>query len=312
MFFALVVAGFVFRGPLVGSVQPGVRQPDVSADALRRSVETICGELTPRWYTPPEDLDRVASWIVERFAETGLEVTEHRYRLIEGEYRNVIATRRGRSPGRPAILIGAHYDAYGKLPGADDNASGVAVLLELARTLPWERPDRTQIFVAFANEEPPLFATEDMGSARFAQMVRDERWSIDLMIALDMLGYYSSEPGSQRYPARWMRLYYPSRGDFLAVVGDLGSGPSIARVKRGLASTSELAIWSFRAPRAIPGVDWSDHYWFRELGYPAVLVTDTGMLRNRNYHRSGDLPDTLDYPRMAEVVQGLHGVLQDE
>ena len=152
---------------------------------------------------------------------------------------------------------------------------GVAVLLELAGTLPEAPPRRTQLFVA-----------------------------------LDLVGYFSDEPGSQTFPLPLLRLYYPSRGDFIAVVGDLTAGRPIKRVKRGMRSLAGIPVLSFRAPRAIPGFDWSDHYWFREHGFAAVLVTDTAMLRNPNYHRSTDLPDTLDFARMAEVVQGLHGVLQ--
>lgn len=288
------------------------RRRPVSAERLEETVRTLCRDFTPRWDMPPEDQGRAADWIAARFRSTGLRVSEQRYRLTKGEYRNVIARREGREPGRGVIVVGAHYDAYGGMPGADDNASGVAVLLELARTLPEQAPLRTQMFVAFANEEPPSFATEDMGSQHFARRLKDDGTKLDLMIALDLVGYFSDEPGSQEYPSPLLRLYYPSAGNFITVVGDMTSGRSIRGVKRGMSSTAKLPVLSFRGPRAVPGIDWSDHYWFREYGLPAVLVTDTAMMRNPHYHMATDLPETLDYKRMAEVVQGLHGVLQDE
>ncbi len=307
----LSLAGYVFRGPMVIRKPSRTSRQPVSAGRLEETVRTLCRDFTPRW-DAPQDLDRVATWIADRLRSTGLRVSEQRYRLARGEYRNIIAQRDGTEPGRGIIVVGAHYDAYGGMPGADDNASGVAVLLELARTLPEPSPQRTQMFVAFATEEPPAFATEDMGSHHFARRLKEEGTKLDLMIALDLVGYFSDEAGSQKYPSPLLRLYYPSAGDFITVVGDLTSGRSIRRVKRGMTSTAELPVLSFRGPRAVPGIDWSDHYWFREYGFPAVLVTDTAMMRNPNYHMATDLPDTLDYRRMAEVVQGLHGILQDE
>ena len=223
----------------------------------------------------------------------------------------MIATRRGSDPDLGAIVIGAHYDAYGEMPGADDNASGVAVLLELTRTLPDQAPRRTWIFVAFANEEPPFFTTEDMGSHHFVRKLIDEGTPVELMIALDLVGYFSDEAGSQRVPLSLLRLYYPSTGNFIGIVGDTGSGRWIRRVKRGMRSANALPVLSFRAPTWVPGVDWSDHYWFRQLGLPGVLVTDTAMMRTPHYHRATDTPETLDYQRMAAVVQALHGVLQE-
>jgi len=307
-----VLLGFVFRGPTVIQRTEEFGRRPVSAQRLEQSVTTLCRDYTPRWYDPAEDLDRAADWVSDRLQETGLPVTEQRYRLPEGEYRNVIATRQGTDSTLGVVIIGAHYDAYGKMCGADDNASGVAVLLELARTLPAAAPERTQIFVAFANEEPPLFSSEDMGSHHYLRRLMEDDVEIDLMIALDLVGYYSDEPDSQSYSSPLLGLYYPSTGNFLAVIGDMGAGTWIKRVKRGLRSTAQLPVFSFRGPRLIPGVTWSDHYWFREFDLPGVLVTDTAMLRNPNYHSKTDLPDTLDYARMAEVVQGLHGVLLDE
>jgi len=309
---AIAVLGFLARGPIVVRPPSGFERRTVSPERLEETVRTLCERFAPRWYSTPDTLDRAAAWIGGGFREAGLEVSEQTYTVAEGVYRNVIAVRRGSAPDRGAVIVGAHYDAYGELPGADDNASGVAVLLELARTLPERQPLRTQFFVAFSNEEPPFFATPDMGSYHFARRLADDDTKIDLMIALDAVGYFSDDPGSQKVPSPLLRLFYPSRGDFIGVVGDMGSGRDIGRVKRGMRSAHALPVLSFRGPTFVPGVDWSDHYWFRKLGLPGVLVTDTAMMRSPHYHRRSDTPETLDYARMAAVVQALHGVLQDE
>jgi Zn-dependent M28 family amino/carboxypeptidase len=309
---ALAALLLLVRGPAVIRTPDGFENRPVSAERLEADVRTLCSDLSPRGYSNTANLDRTADWIVERFRQSDLEVTEQPYRVTEGEYRNVIGARPGTDPDRGVVIVGAHYDAYGELPGADDNASGVAVLLELAGTLPDRAPKRTQLFVAFCTEEPPFFSTPDMGSHHFARKLVDEGTGIDLMIALDLVGYFSDEAGSQRVPGALLRLAYPSRGDFIGVVGDVGAGRWIGRVKRGMRSAGALPVYSFRAPSFVPGVDWSDHIWFRRLGLPGVLVTDTAMMRNPNYHRSTDTPETLDYRRMAAVVQALHGVLQDE
>jgi len=309
---AVVALPLLVRGPAVIRVPDGFESRPVSSERLEADVRRLCSEFSPRSYANHANLDRIAEWIAERFWQAGLEVTEQAYRLNEGEYRNVIGIRSGTDVGRGAVIVGAHYDAYGALPGADDNASGVAVLLELTRTLPDHAPGRTQIFVAFSTEEPPFFATPGMGSHQFARKLLSEGLEVELMIALDLVGCFSDEPGSQNVPGPLLRLAYPSRGNFIGVVGDVGAGRWIRRVKRGMRSANALPVYSFRAPSIVPGIDWSDHIWFRRLDLPGVLVTDTAMMRNPNYHRSTDTPDTLDYDRMAAVVQALHGVLQDE
>jgi len=306
-----IVGAFWVRGPLV------LRSPDpipdiaVSEEQLKESVWYLSVGLRPRWYTNLANLDRASRWIEGKLAETGLEVSTQEFRLHEGTYRNVIARKTGTDQGAGVVIIGAHYDAYGDLPGADDNASGVAVMLELARTLPRGPSRRTQYFVAFSNEEPPNFGTDDMGSARFARKLLEEQTPIDLMITLDLVGYFSDEPGSQHVPLRALGLIYPSKGDFIAVVGDMGAGRWIKKVKVGMMRSAALPVVSFRAPSAMPGVDWSDHLSFRKLNLPGVLVSDTAFLRTPHYHKSTDTIETLDFPRMAKVVKALHGVLYE-
>jgi hypothetical protein len=283
-------------------VQPSVRR-------LRSDVKRLCTEFTPRSYRHIANLDRAAAWIEDEFRAAGLEVETQDYTVREGRYRNVIAVRRGAEDRDSVMVIGAHYDVYGDFPGADDNASGVAVLLELARTLPAEAPRRTQYLVAFSTEEPPFFGSDDMGSYRFAKRLREEGRRVEIMVALDLVGRFSDEPGSQQFPFPGLGLLYPSRGNFIAVVGDLRSGSAIKRVRSGMVATRALPVRSLRGPAAMPGIHWSDHSSFRRFDMPSVLVTDTAYLRNADYHTRDDTPDKLDYERMAKLVIALHGVL---
>ena len=299
------------QGPFVSSQEPPLPTVAVSEARLEKTVRFLADDLRPRWYTDTENLERAAEWIADRFGEARLHVEIQEFTSKDGySFRNVIARREGREPDAAVVIIGAHYDAYGEHPGADDNASGVAVLVELTATLQQQPPRRTQIFVAFAPEEPPFFGSEDMGSMHYARKLRDAGVQIELMVALDLVGYYSDDPGSQRFPVRGMGWLFPDVGDFVAVVGDTGAGPWIKTVKEGFAAADALPMRSFRAPAWIPGVDWSDHRSFRSLGLPGVLVTDTAIMRNPHYHLATDTADTLDYSRMAGVVRGLHGVLR--
>ena len=311
---AIVVAAglagaWIVRGPFSGRVAVRPVEASVSPERLRSTVETLAGQFRTRWITHPETLEAAADWIAEQMRSAGLEVEYQEFNLREGVFRNVVGVRPGVDRSAPILVLGAHYDAYGELPGADDNASGVAGLLELARTLD-APPPRTVHFVAFVNEEPPFFGGDDMGSVRYARKLVELGTDVGLMISIEMIGCFDDAPGSQRYPFRALRWLYPDRGNFLAVVGDLGSTSAIREVKRALLSTGAVPIRSFRGPTWLPGVDWSDHSSFRRAGFRAVMVTDTAFLRNPRYHTRGDTPDTLDYERMAAVVRALHGVLR--
>lgn len=299
-------------GPVIARKEPRLKMTiDVSAERLRNDVVRLAREFVPRDSTNPANLDRAAAWIAAELRGAGLEVEIQTYDARGSFYHNVIGFRAGLEPTAPVRVLGAHYDAYGPHPGADDNASGVAVLLEVVRTLQPEAPRHGQYFVAFSTEEPPFFATSDMGSRRFAERLVERGIAVDLMIALDVVGYFDEAAGSQSFPFPGLGLLYPSRGNFIAVVGDTWAGPWIRQVKQSLLSGSDLMVHSFRGPAFVPGVLWSDHRSFRELGLPGVLVTDTAFLRNRRYHAADDTPETLDYERMADLVRGLQGLLWD-
>jgi hypothetical protein len=303
--------GIMLSGPIVVPRAPVDWEVEVSADRLREAVQTLCTEFTPRDYRNRQNLDRAAEWIARQFRAAGLDVELQDYETTHGRYRNVVAHQPGTRAGTGAVIVGAHYDAFGELPGADDNASGVAVLLELVRTLPQRGVRAPRYFVAFSTEEPPAFGTDDMGSHHFARRLKEREVEIELMISLDLVGYYSDAPGSQDFPFPGLGLLYPRRGNFAAVIGDLGSGGSLLQVKRKMLSTRTIPVHSFRAPAWLAPVHLSDHLSFRRLGLPGVQITDTAFMRNANYHTAGDTPDTLDYERMALLVQALHGVLWD-
>ena len=309
LLFAGALLGMFVTGPVVIRVPALDLQVEPSPDRLRSTVERLCHDDAPRSHDHPENLDRIATWIAGEFGDAGLEVQVQEYGAEQGRFRNVIGRRAGSDASAGAIVIGAHYDAVEGSPGANDNASGVAVLLELIRTLPSVTTERTHYFVAFSTEEPPFFGTDAMGSRVFAAQLDEQDVDVTLMVALDLVGYYSDDPNSQNFPSPLFRLLYPSRGNFVAVIGDARSGEAIDRAKRGMMAAGKLPIHSLRAPVSSGLVHLSDHWSFRRRGMPAVLITDTAFMRYPAYHRADDTPEKLDYERMAELVRSLHGLL---
>lgn len=308
--FVYAVIGLVLTGPVVVRPPRLTLETVVSADRLRADVNRLTADFGPRDFRHGEDLGLAAAWIADELRAAGLEVEERPYQLREGRFVNVVARRPGADPSRGAIVVGAHYDTVRGSPGANDNASGVAALLELARTLPAEPSATTQYFVAFATAEPPFFGSDDMGSARFARSLVDAGVTVELMVSLDSVGYYSDARNTQSYPWSALGIFYPERGNFLAVVGDMQSGDALRTAKTGLSMPRgvDLKIESIRWPGAAR-IMLSDHLSFRRLDLPAVLVTDTGYLRDPAFHARGDTPERLDYERLADVVRAMHGVL---
>lgn len=274
---------------------------------LEAHVRMLSETLFPRDETHPENLDRVAFYIHKQFEQGKGTVSEQHYEVQGKTYRNVIALFGPKTKER--IVVGAHYDTAGERPGADDNASGVAGLLELARLLgATPLPIRVEL-VAYTLEEPPYFRTRQMGSAVHATSLKKEGAAVRAMFSLEMMGYINDTVGSQGFPSPILRAFYPSQGNFIAVVGTLGEGLLVRRVKKAMRGASRLPVYSINAPTFIPGIDFSDQLNYWENGYHALMVTDTAFYRNRAYHTMQDTPERLDYRRMAMVVEGIYAAV---
>lgn len=281
--------------------------PDLTGDVqarLRGHVEFLAGVVGERNSRRYRRLERAREYIEEVFAESGFRIGRDRYQCGGREYRNLVATVPGAASSDPVLVVGAHYDTALGSPGADDNASGVAVLLELARVLRDDPAAASIRWVAFTLEESPHFKTESMGSRVYARRCRRRGDSIRGMISLEMVGYYSDARGSQIHPISLMRWFYPDRGNFIAVAGNFGSRRLVRRLSRLLSAHGDLPVEHIALP-FVPGVDLSDNWSFWQEGYPALMVTDTAFFRNRHYHRSTDLPGTLNYPSMELLVRGM-------
>lgn len=276
---------------------------------LEAHVRYLSEACFPRDWRSTENLDKAAAYISAALAEAGGRVTEQRYEVRGKGYLNIVGSF-GPEVG-PRVVVGAHYDACEALPAADDNASGVAALLELGRRLGKEPSEGRVDLVAFSLEEPPFFRTPHMGSAQHAASLEAAGAEVRAMVSLEMIGHFEDAAGSQRYPSALLGALYPDRGDFIAVVGRLGDLRLVRAVKGALRRATPLPVVSINAPRWIPGVDFSDHHPYWDRGFPAVMVTDTAFNRNLDYHTERDTPGRLDYVRMARVVQGVEAAVRE-
>ncbi|MBS1191141.1 MAG: peptidase family [Rhodocyclaceae bacterium] len=311
----LAVAAVAAAGAWLVTVQPiwpgeeAKESVTVSPDSLRRDVEQLAITYGGRHHAHPGILSRAASYIEGRFRASGSRVEVDAYEVEGATYRNVIA-RFGPAEGRP-VVIGAHYDVEENTPGADDNASGVAGLLALADLFQKSPPGVPVELVAYCLEEPPYFRSEHMGSRRHARALKAAGREPRLVVVLEMIGYFADAPGTQRYPLPGLSGIYPDQGNFIAVVGNYASIREVRQVKAAMGQAGKVPVEAIVAPAILPGIDFSDHASYWSEGMPAVMLTDTAFYRNPNYHRSGDLPDTLDYARMARVVGALAVLVED-
>lgn len=291
-------------GPL-----PKLTEDEVRLSAqLRQDVQKLAGEIGQRNTACYQALTEAADFIEAALSESGYQVFRHEYQTDGRLCRNLIAETRGAKVPEEIIVVGAHYDSVFGSPGANDNASGVAALLALARRFAGATNARTIRFAAFVNEEPPHFLRRTMGSLVYAQLCRSRGDKIVAMLSLETIGCYLDEKGSQKYP--WpFGLFYPTTGNFIGFVGNLSSRKLVAEVtgtfRRQTAFPSEGAA----LPGLVPGAGWSDHWSFWKCGYPAIMVTDTAPYRYPHYHELTDTPEQIDYERTARVVAGIERVL---
>jgi hypothetical protein len=304
--YSLALPGQSHEGP-----QPPVTDEERDlALRLRRHVEVIAHE--PHNLDQPDALARVADYIVQVLSQYGHRPERQIFEVQGQSVENIAVTVNASGP-RPAertIVVGAHYDSFGQSPGANDNGSGTAAVIELVRLLSDLTTLRTRlILVLFVNEEPPYFQTLDMGSVRFAKLLAARGEPVAAMLSLETIGFYSDRPRSQRYP-KPLNLLFPSTASFIAFIAMPGSRGLLHSVVRAFRETTPFPSIGGVGPSLIPGIGWSDHWAFAEVGFPAVMVTDTALFRYPHYHLPTDMPDKIEYEKLARITKGLERVIR--
>lgn len=279
-------------------------------DRLKHHVWALAGEIGERNLWRYEALEASASYIEEALRESGYDVASQHFLVAGKTVKNLEAERTGTVLPDEIVLVGAHYDSVRGSPGANDNATGTAALLEIARLLAGKTLVRSVRFVAFVNEEAPFFQTDDMGSRVYARRVREHGEQIVAMLSLETIGYYTNAPNSQEYPFPF-KLFYPSTGNFVGFVGNIRSRGLVRRSIQSFRRHAAFPSEGVAAPGWMVGVGWSDHWAFWEAGYPAMMVTDTALFRYKHYHTRMDTPDKIDYESMARVTTGMAWVVAD-
>lgn len=280
-------------------------------DRIAEWVHYLARDIGPRPIGCPGKLASVARHLERTFEDLGYQVTLQPHLYQGNTYFNVIARPTGDTSGNTSLLVvGAHYDTVSRSPGADDNASGVAGLMEIARLMAASHCPGLRL-VAFCPEEPPVFRTPSMGSYVYAHHLKKKNALLKGMICLEMIGYFVDIPDSQRYPFPGMRWLYPESGNFIAMVGNLRSRKWTLQVKNAFIRGTDLPVEHLNGPSFVTGIDYSDHWSFNRFRYPAMMITDTAFYRSPHYHRFSDLPATLDFVRAAKVIDGLVKVLHE-
>jgi hypothetical protein len=289
--------------------------PETAAEKrLAADVGILAGDIGPRNYAHPAALARAEAHMKSSLSRAGYTVEEQPYTVrppgmsADVPMRNFIAVLPASNPGAPVLVIGAHYDTARDTPGADDNASGSAVLLELARRFAHQRPEAVEVrFLAYGSEEPPFFGTKQMGSVFHARALKAEGRPVVGMISLEMLGYYNDAPGSQKYPP-FLSLFYPNRANYVGAVSDLSSRAFLRSFSK-VFTPSKVPVVAASLPAWITEIGLSDHKSYWDEGFPGLILTDTSFLRYTHYHMTTDTPERLDYRRMADVVDGLEAAI---
>lgn len=277
---------------------------------LKKHVEAIISGEGYRNHTNIEALNRTAGYIQGEFAKSNTAVSTYDFTVQNNLYKNIITSFGPQNA--PRIIIGAHYDVAGNQVGADDNASGVSGLLELARLLSKENHSEWNYrvdLVAYTLEEPPYFRTEYMGSSQHAAYLKANNIPVAGMISIEMIGYYDDKKNSQSYPLGLLKLFYGNRGDFITIVRKWNDGKFCRSFTRGFKKERAIKTKVFKGPKWLPGIDFSDHLNYWKYDWDALMITDTAFYRNHNYHLVSDTADKLDYARMANVVNSIFNAL---
>jgi hypothetical protein len=299
--------GESYRGEL-----PPLTQKEVALrDSLQRGVEKLAGEIGERNFLHYKELMAAADFLDASFAQAGYKVQRQGYTVDNQTYYNLAVEIPGTQRPDEIVIVGGHYDSVSGSPGANDNGTGAAATLELARLFAGKNPSRTLRFVEFVNEEPPFFFSEGMGSLVYASRCKQRSENVVAMLSLETIGYYSDKIGSQRYPLPQLSSIYPLQGNFISFIGNVASGllvrDAIASFRRHTKFPSEGTA----LPNEITGVSWSDQWSFWQQGYPGIMVTDTAPFRYPYYHTANDTPDKVNYESLARVVAGLEYAIAD-
>ncbi len=294
---------------IISSAKNG--EPVADSAILKTHVYQITGSKGYRNFYDTNALNITASYIFNELERaTGQTIARQSYTVKGKTYSNIIASF---GPAdAPRIIIGAHYDVCDNQKGADDNASGIAALLELARLLSLEPTTNWKYridLVAYTLEEPPSFRTQNMGSAVHAKALSDNNVNVAGMISIEMIGFYKDARHTQHYPVGFLKWFYGSRGNFITVARKLKGGKFTRRFTHRFKHGGNIVTKVFKAPKWLPGIDFSDHLNYWAYGWDALMIIDTAFYRNANYHEATDTPDTLDYARMSYIVTNLYNAI---
>lgn len=283
-------------------------QEKIIEDNLQRDINKLAVEIGARNYNNYENIITAKDFLESAFEEAGYKVNKQEYKINNQIFTNLEVEIKGVEKPDEIVVVGGHYDTAFTSPGANDNGSGVAAVLELARRFADKKPNRTLRFVEFTNEEPPYFWTENMGSLVYAKGCKERNENVVAMLSLETMGYFSEEEESQKYPFP-LNLIYPSQGNFIAFVGDINSSSLVKKTVNYFRNQVKFPSEGVAIFGNIPGVGWSDHWSFWQQGYQGIMVTDTAPFRYEHYHTVDDIPDKIDYEKLARIVAGLEKVV---
>lgn len=302
---------FKFPGESHRGALPELRNAErEESRRMKADVTHLAVTIGERNVEHPQQLAAAAEWLMQELATAGYVASKQTYNVDGVECSNLIVEIKGSTLPDEIVLVGAHYDSAPGTPGANDNGSGTAACLSLARRLKAHQPERTMRFVFFVNEEPPHFQKQTMGSLVYARRCKERRENLVAVLSLETLGYYSDKEGAQQYPPL-LSAAYPSTGNFVAFVGNIDSKPLVSDVISLFRKHAKFPSEAGSLPGQLRGVGWSDHWSFWEFGYQGVMVTDTAPFRYSHYHRATDTPEKIDFDRLARVTLGLEAVIKE-
>lgn len=311
VFLTVVAFGYTFMSSKNQRQElPPLSEKETAArNELRADITMLATTIGGRDANNYGALGRAADYIAQRLRSSGYTPDRQLFSADGKEFQNIEAELRGTGDAGRVIVIGAHYDTAGGLPGANDNASGVAACLRLARIFSGQAAKSTVRWVFFTNEEPPYFQSAAMGSMVYAKRCHERNERVAAMLSLETIGYYSDEPGSQTYPIGF-HPGYPDRGNFLGFVANFRSASLLRSALKSFRSATSLPAVGAAAPASIPGIGWSDHWSFWQYGYRALMLTDTAPYRYPYYHSAQDTPEKVDYERLARAVTGIEAIVR--